>query len=298
MELSKGEVRKLNVVYFLSRDGRVEQPHLIRVHHLNRSGVRLRDVKRWLSELRGREMPDSFAWSYKRRYKSGYIWQDLLEGDLITPISDNEFVLKGCELPRPLHEEAQKDYVREEEEGKVPETVEIEADDEVSPPRPDDDSPGESTRRTAIFRIDISKEQEEEDKKKKKNKRKEEEVEREGAAATATRKSRQTLQVFRSILTCRSSVETNDAALMPTDRRESSRESSSSGGKGTRKAGEKGGAAAYRPVGAPHCSQCGKAFKPEKLHSHMKSCKALVRSRGQNNTNLGRDGSKKNLIQK
>lgn len=24
------------------------------------------DVKRWLSDLRGKEMPDSFSWSYKR----------------------------------------------------------------------------------------------------------------------------------------------------------------------------------------------------------------------------------------
>lgn len=33
-----------------------------------------------------------------RRYKSGYVWQDLLDEDLITPISDNEYVLKGSEI--------------------------------------------------------------------------------------------------------------------------------------------------------------------------------------------------------
>ncbi|KAF8106421.1 hypothetical protein N665_0139s0017 [Sinapis alba] len=43
-------------------------------------------------------MPDQFCWSCKRRYKNGYIWQDLLEDDLITPISDNEYVLKGSEI--------------------------------------------------------------------------------------------------------------------------------------------------------------------------------------------------------
>lgn len=39
-----GEVRKIRVVYFLTRNGRTEQPHLMRVHHRNRngSGVRLR----------------------------------------------------------------------------------------------------------------------------------------------------------------------------------------------------------------------------------------------------------------
>ncbi|GMP42052.1 hypothetical protein CsSME_00011921 [Camellia sinensis var. sinensis] len=94
-----GEVRRIHIIYFLSRRGRIEHPHLIRVRHLSRNGVRLRDVKRWLSELRGKDMPESFAWSYKRRYKTGYLWQDLLDEDLITPISDNEYVLKGSEIP-------------------------------------------------------------------------------------------------------------------------------------------------------------------------------------------------------
>ncbi|KAI8026013.1 Protein UPSTREAM OF FLC [Camellia lanceoleosa] len=94
-----GEVRRIHIIYFLSRRGRIEHPHLIRVRHLSRNGVRLRDVKRWLSELRGKDMPESFAWSYKRKYKTGYLWQDLLDEDLITPISDNEYVLKGSEIP-------------------------------------------------------------------------------------------------------------------------------------------------------------------------------------------------------
>ncbi|CAN6678759.1 unnamed protein product [Malus baccata var. baccata] len=78
--------------------GRVDHPHLIRVNHFTRNGVYLRDVKRWLADLRGKEMPEGFAWSYKRRYKTGYVWQDLLDEDLITPISDNEYVLKGSEI--------------------------------------------------------------------------------------------------------------------------------------------------------------------------------------------------------
>ncbi|XP_052194070.1 protein SOSEKI 1 isoform X2 [Diospyros lotus] len=94
----EGEMRRIHIIYFLSRKGRVEHPHLIRVHHLSRNGIHLRDVKRWLSELRGKDLPDSFAWSYKRRYRTGYVWQDLLDEDLITPISDNEYVLKGSEI--------------------------------------------------------------------------------------------------------------------------------------------------------------------------------------------------------
>ncbi|KAI4323323.1 hypothetical protein L6164_022938 [Bauhinia variegata] len=98
MEAKGGEVRRLHIIYFLSSMGRIEQPHLIRLHHQTRSGVYLRDVKRWLAELRGKDMPEAFAWSYKRKYKSGYVWQDLLDDDLITPISDNEYVLKGSQI--------------------------------------------------------------------------------------------------------------------------------------------------------------------------------------------------------
>ncbi|KAJ0623247.1 hypothetical protein HanIR_Chr01g0029711 [Helianthus annuus] len=92
-----GQMRKVHVVYFLCHNGRIEEPHLFRVHHHSRNGVHLRDVKRWLLELRGKDMPESFAWSYKR-YKEGYVWQDLLNDDLITPICDNEYVLKGSEI--------------------------------------------------------------------------------------------------------------------------------------------------------------------------------------------------------
>lgn len=37
-----GEMRKVHIVYFLSHKGRIEHPHLIRVHHHSRNGVRLR----------------------------------------------------------------------------------------------------------------------------------------------------------------------------------------------------------------------------------------------------------------
>lgn len=33
-----------------------------------------------------------------RRYKTSHVWQDLLDDDLITPISDNEYILKGSEI--------------------------------------------------------------------------------------------------------------------------------------------------------------------------------------------------------
>ncbi|XP_028774322.1 uncharacterized protein LOC114731349 [Neltuma alba] len=62
------------------------------------------DVKRWIGEVRGKDLTETYAWSYKRRYKTGYVWQDLLDDDLITPISDNEYVLKGSQTHPPSFE--------------------------------------------------------------------------------------------------------------------------------------------------------------------------------------------------
>lgn len=36
------EVRRLHIVYFLCPKGRIEHPHLLRVHHHSRNGVHLR----------------------------------------------------------------------------------------------------------------------------------------------------------------------------------------------------------------------------------------------------------------
>lgn len=40
----EGAKRAANIVYFLSRNGKVEQPHLIRIHDLHRDGVHLRGL--------------------------------------------------------------------------------------------------------------------------------------------------------------------------------------------------------------------------------------------------------------
>lgn len=37
-----GEVRRVNIIYFLSRSGRSEHPHLIRLHHVACNGIYLR----------------------------------------------------------------------------------------------------------------------------------------------------------------------------------------------------------------------------------------------------------------
>lgn len=37
-----GQVRRVHIVYYLSRNGRIEHPHLIRIHHVSRNGIHLR----------------------------------------------------------------------------------------------------------------------------------------------------------------------------------------------------------------------------------------------------------------
>lgn len=45
MEAKGGaQVRRLQILYFLSRNGHNEHPHLIRIHHLSNTGVRLRGM--------------------------------------------------------------------------------------------------------------------------------------------------------------------------------------------------------------------------------------------------------------
>ncbi|KAF8398565.1 hypothetical protein HHK36_017496 [Tetracentron sinense] len=87
------EVRRVHIIYFLCRMGKIEHPHLIRINHLNRNGVRLRC---------------KICMVFSRRYKTSYVWQDLLDDDLIPPILDNEMNTssKGLKCQQyPLHKE-------------------------------------------------------------------------------------------------------------------------------------------------------------------------------------------------
>ncbi|MCO5557521.1 hypothetical protein L7F22_011086 [Adiantum nelumboides] len=90
--------RKVHVVYYLSRSGQLEHPHLLEVSIPPNQGLYLRDVKRHLAVIRGKRLPSTFAWSYKRSYKNGYVWQDLCDDDLIFPAHGCEYVLKGSEI--------------------------------------------------------------------------------------------------------------------------------------------------------------------------------------------------------
>ncbi|XP_009792717.1 protein SOSEKI 1-like isoform X1 [Nicotiana tabacum] len=360
------EVRRLHIIYFLSRKGRIEHPHLIRVHHFSRNGIRLRDVKRWLGELRGKDMPESFAWSYKRKYKTGYVWQDLLDEDLITPISDNEYVLKGSEVSKDVScgekgvlATMQKDQTNQEDHIQDPFM-----DSSKKTPSEIEEESQNIASETSTLTTDSPKLQEEEEKdsenktkpekvnnfennsssfssssssfgSKKTKKKTEDHVKENGEKITTTPSSEKPSKnpsfdksrsysngassIFRNLITC-GAVDTNDSGIIPIRKNRPS--FSSSGEKAVSfsseicKAEKVGGSqrifgtawnqqhqhtngrkscdgvysssknknefgsrrsvsANYKPVNGPNCSQCGKPFKPEKLHTHMKSCKGM-----------------------
>ncbi|XP_010068979.1 protein UPSTREAM OF FLC [Eucalyptus grandis] len=91
LETITGEVRRIKVLYFhrhgCGTGGGVEQPHLFCAYHGSSNDLLFKDIKRWLADLRGSHLTWAFSWSYKRRYKMGYIWQDVLDDDLLMPIS-------------------------------------------------------------------------------------------------------------------------------------------------------------------------------------------------------------------
>ncbi|PPD90811.1 hypothetical protein GOBAR_DD12249 [Gossypium barbadense] len=91
-------IRKVQVVYYLTRNGQLEHPHYMEVTHLVNQPLRLRDVTERLTALRGKAMPSLYSWSCKRSYKNGYVWNDLADNDIIPPSDGAEYVLKGSEL--------------------------------------------------------------------------------------------------------------------------------------------------------------------------------------------------------
>ncbi|KAJ1376600.1 Upstream of FLC [Sesbania bispinosa] len=89
---------KVPVIYYLCRNRQLEHPHFMEVPLSSPDGLYLRDVIDRLNALRGRGMASLYSWSCKRSYKSGFVWHDLCEDDLILPAHGNEYVLKGSEL--------------------------------------------------------------------------------------------------------------------------------------------------------------------------------------------------------
>ncbi|TQD85104.1 hypothetical protein C1H46_029388 [Malus baccata] len=296
---SGGEVRRLHIIYFLSRRmGRVDHPHLIRVNHFTRNGVYLRDVKRWLADLRGKEMPEGFAWSYKR-FSSEIICRKEKLPEVEPPNSKQE---ASFQLHQQIYPKNNID-------------IQTKVSSEMSQ---------ESQRSTLTDGFD--------DANAIKLKPKGERQEHNHSAAgrdNTKRHSSASSNMFRNLITC-GAVDTNDAVVvmlnranktsnkstsrqdsikadhriskgvhksegrstgvfgtcrnpqeLPQQSRTASRKSYNGQKDATKQqkegefSGQKAASAAYRPVGRPHCSQCRKLFKPERLHSHMKSCRGV-----------------------
>ncbi|KAJ1289052.1 hypothetical protein BS78_02G135700 [Paspalum vaginatum] len=90
----------VTVVYYLCRSGRhLEHPHLMEMHLASpNQALYLRDVLHRLDALRGKGMAAMYSWSCKRRYKTGFVWHDVLEDDMLLPAQGSEYVLKGSLL--------------------------------------------------------------------------------------------------------------------------------------------------------------------------------------------------------
>ncbi|CAM0907228.1 unnamed protein product [Alopecurus aequalis] len=89
---------RVAVVYYLCRNHQLEHPHFMEVPLASPQGLYLRDVLSQLDALRGKGMAAKYSWSCRRRYKNGFVWHDLSEGDLLLPAQGAEYVLKGSEL--------------------------------------------------------------------------------------------------------------------------------------------------------------------------------------------------------
>ncbi|KAG0604704.1 hypothetical protein M758_9G001700 [Ceratodon purpureus] len=101
MEAPSEFFRKIEVLYLLSQGSeQADHPHMIQVQYpSHQQAPTLRDVKSRLTALRGRGMPDSYSWSYKRSYKGAFIWCDVFDDDIILPLSHSgEYVLKALEV--------------------------------------------------------------------------------------------------------------------------------------------------------------------------------------------------------
>ncbi|VFQ96017.1 unnamed protein product [Cuscuta campestris] len=107
-------LKRVQVVYYLSRNGHLEHPHFMEVAHLHTRRLLLRDVMDRLVVLRGKAMPTLYSWSCKRSYKNGYVWNDLAENDVVYPCDDEgaEYILKGSELFQPSSSSSSAEKLR------------------------------------------------------------------------------------------------------------------------------------------------------------------------------------------
>ncbi|KAH9295893.1 hypothetical protein KI387_039481, partial [Taxus chinensis] len=108
MQPRQKQMKKVQVVYYLSRGGQLEHPHFMEISLPCNQELRLRDVINRLTIMRGKGVLSLFSWSCKRSYKSGYVWHDLSDDDVICPVDGVEYVLKGSEVFQTCPEKCQE----------------------------------------------------------------------------------------------------------------------------------------------------------------------------------------------
>ncbi|KAA8520311.1 hypothetical protein F0562_014567 [Nyssa sinensis] len=303
-----GQLRRLHIIYFLSRKGLIEHPHLIRVHHLSRNGVRLRDFH-------------SYGEKKASMKKDSPLEIDAKEQKL----SSKEAIEKHPEttmdvLRKPSSEiEAESPPFSSESSTLTYDSVKLEEDKHSEKNKEESDKFENSF--SSIYSNLITK-------KNTKNNNKEKATSLASSSSLLgphspfTRSksySSGASHMFRNLIKC-GAVDTNDSAmvLLTRSHKNSLNESankpnkktpeictggklggserifgtswnqhhhsarmSCDGLKGSKKnkksefSDQKPVSAAYKPVKGPNCSQCGKMFKPEKMHAHMKSCKGM-----------------------
>ncbi|CAA0842506.1 Domain of unknown function (DUF966 [Striga hermonthica] len=278
--------RVLHIVYFLSRKGYEEHPHLIQVEHHSKNGVQLQDIKRWLGELRGKDMPKSFAWSYKRRYKTGYVWQDLLDDDLITPISDNEYVLQGSEIPCTVTNTTDLLSYQEITKEKTEQLASTDLETKLEP--------GKNISNTNKF-ITTAKKIDEKGMTRFSMSLRSllscRGTETKESAVTIARGKPKKPPSFLSI--CSGQTSENVRPVCPSFHRSITEKPRGTQhqriSSNTRKSYERAKEMpTYKPLNGPNCAQCGKIFKPEKMHAHMKSCRGSMSKTVHNKANFNR----------
>ncbi|KAE8701125.1 Cellulase protein isoform 1 [Hibiscus syriacus] len=106
-------IRKVQVVYYLTRNGQLEHPYYMEVTHLLNQPLCLRDVMERLTALRGKGMPSLYAWSCKRSCKNSYVWNDLADNDIIPQSDETKDNLNVAERIEQLQISNRVDYSQE-----------------------------------------------------------------------------------------------------------------------------------------------------------------------------------------
>nr|GMD71766.1 protein UPSTREAM OF FLC [Ipomoea batatas] len=242
-----------------------------------------------MGELRGKELPESYAWSYKR-----------------TPSDESRKTSSEIEEESPVFGSETSTLT---DDSPAPEPAKLEEEEEMHGGRRSDAAGEKSSSLRSLFA------------KKKRGGEDGGDEEKNGGTPRSTTSDSTTFgksrsssgaggsSIFRNLISC-GTVDTNDSAVLPMQRRrpvsgsplldkdvrtsaeickpekvggsqriyrtnwnqEQQSKPRKSCSDGVYNGGRRSFSGTYK---SPNCSQCGKPFNPEKLHAHMMSCKGM-----------------------